>query len=221
MQKLRHSGLLCAYLMKKFIYWVEQVIDKSEYVKHAHMSSRMDAYMKDTSQLQIMEHHCQLQGPFGLSYSPILQSGGKYDFSSEHLQSNHDILKSDCIIIQLGAKYFGYNTNCIRTILINPDQDIRVLYNVLLGCFQELVDKLKPGTKLRRVYSAVQSQWRASAPKQFLDKFPDCLGYGIGIEQRENILKLHHNARGIIHVGMCFQIRIAIEDLNFGDRKSR
>lgn len=71
-------------------------------------------------------------GPFGLSFTPVVSSGGKYDFSGR--QNNLDLLKHDVVVMQLGARYCGYNAVVQRTIMINPDHEVRSVYNAMLIC---------------------------------------------------------------------------------------
>jgi nucleosome binding factor SPN SPT16 subunit len=70
-----------------------------------------------------------------LAYPPVIQSGGLYDLTGGVVISTHDLLKPDCIIVQLGVKHQGYHANCIRTLLITPDAEARVVYTSLLTSF--------------------------------------------------------------------------------------
>jgi nucleosome binding factor SPN SPT16 subunit len=54
-------------------------------------------------------------------YTPIIQSGGKYDLKIS-AESNADDLKSGVILASMGIKYKEYCSNISRTFLIGPDK---------------------------------------------------------------------------------------------------
>ena len=210
---LKNSAMLCVYLMRKLLYWCQLAIDKQERVMHIHLTNRTEAFLQQPTEVQIMEHHCQLKGDFGLSYPPVIASGGQYDLSF-NAQSNRELIQPDCVVVQLGGRYKGYNTNCVRTMLINPPNDVRGIYNSLLSCLQELVDQLKPGIMLGEVYRAVRSHFGTCLPKH-LHHFPDCLGWGIGLEQREDFLAINRTSRVLAQVGMCFFIQVWVDQVTY------
>ena len=63
-------------------------------------------------------------------YSPIIQSGGAYNFKPT-AESSDEKLKSDTIIISYGGEYSQYKSNIVRTLLINPDETQKANYNTL------------------------------------------------------------------------------------------
>ncbi len=59
---------------------------------------------------------------YDYSYAPIVQSGGHYSLKIIN-DSDENHLKSDIIRLSLGGKYFEFNCNVIRTLIINPTED--------------------------------------------------------------------------------------------------
>jgi nucleosome binding factor SPN SPT16 subunit len=52
-------------------------------------------------------------------YTPIIQSGGKYDLKVS-AESNQDNLKAGVILASMGIKYKDYCSNIARTFMIAP-----------------------------------------------------------------------------------------------------
>ena len=73
----------------------------------------------DRNKIQIA---CECQPEFDLAFTPIIQSGGKYELKPT-AESNNDYLKSDTIIITSGVHYHEYNSTCARTLMINPSEE--------------------------------------------------------------------------------------------------
>lgn len=60
---------------------------------------------------------------YDFSYSPVVQSGGKYILRPTS-QSNDDNLSGDIILLNMAGKYFEMNCNVFRTLLIDPSEKI-------------------------------------------------------------------------------------------------
>ena len=55
--------------------------------------------------------------------------------------------------------------------------------------------------------------WLETMGSQYEKKFPELLGYGIGLEQREVYLSISEDSNVQILSGMCFVITISISDI--------
>ena len=114
-------------------------------------------------------------------FSPIIQSGGKYDLKVS-ASSNNDNLKPGIILASLGIRYKNYCSSMGRTFLISPGKvgvsrllatDVKLTevhqkqesyYSILLEARQEALKTLKDGAILRDVYSHVHSFIEAKSP---------------------------------------------------------
>ncbi len=56
-----------------------------------------------------------------ISYSPIIQSGGKYQLKFSTV-SSEDRLHFGTIVISLGVRYKSYCSNVARTMFVEPSQ---------------------------------------------------------------------------------------------------
>lgn len=62
-----------------------------------------------------------------MCYPAIIQSGGKYSLKFSAI-SDSEYLHFGVIICSLGARYKGYCSNIVRTLLVNPTKSIEVTW---------------------------------------------------------------------------------------------
>ena len=60
-----------------------------------------------------------------MCYPAIIQSGGNYSLKFSAVSDNN-VLHFGVIICSLGARYKGYCSNIVRTLLVNPTKAIEV-----------------------------------------------------------------------------------------------
>ena len=88
-----------------------------------------------------------------------LQSGGEY--ITDLLKSPIDMcLKCDCILVNFGIIYKGYNSFVGRTLLINPNENQKDAYKKSLLIFQKIINSLVVGETLKSVYEKTKHLWR-------------------------------------------------------------
>jgi nucleosome binding factor SPN SPT16 subunit len=85
-----------------------------------------------------------------ICFSPIIQSGGKYDIKVS-AQSNDDVLTSDVIICSLGARYKSYCANVSRTFMVDAPKKVEQSYAILSQLYDACLDKMIPGNELKDV----------------------------------------------------------------------
>jgi len=78
----------------------------------------MESYLEQNKSLLKKKFNI-IEKFYDFSYSPIIQSGGVYDLRPS-ADNTKEQLKDDVIILNLGGKYFEYNCNINRTLIINP-----------------------------------------------------------------------------------------------------
>ena len=60
-------------------------------------------------------------------YPTIIQSGGNYSLKFSTISDNNP-LHFGVIICSLGARYKGYCSNLVRTLLVNPTKEMEVKF---------------------------------------------------------------------------------------------
>ncbi|CAO3623830.1 unnamed protein product [Mucor fragilis] len=144
-------------------------------------------------------------------YSPIVQSGGKFDLRSS-AQSNSDKLYPGTIICSLGVRYKYYCSNIARTFLIDPSKTQEKNYEFLMEVQDRVLNSIREGVKIKDVYQkavALIKQKRPDLEKNFTKN----VGFGMGIEFREpNYVLSGKNARELKN-GMILNVQVGFADL--------
>ena len=101
---------------------MENVIDEEVQTRHSALSKKIEDLLESPIDRRILAMKLKLNLDYvDFCYSPIVQSGGTYDFKV-NAEVNNEILQSDTIVCSYGGEYKYYKTNIVRTLLINPDE---------------------------------------------------------------------------------------------------
>ena len=93
------------------------------------------------------------------------------------------IKNNEPVVIHLGASYKGYTSKMCRTVFLGKvNEEVEVIYKVLIQAQSIAIDALKPGTIAKDVFDAV---YRYIHSKGYGKFFLDTIGYGVGIRQSE------------------------------------
>lgn len=126
---VKQSAKLTSVLLNDaFVEEMQNVIDSGTAISHEKMSSMLE------NKLLSEKERAKLKLPTDMvldltdwSYTPIIQSGGKYDLKPS-ANSNGDKLHAGTILCSLGGRYKSYCTNISRTYLVDPEKVFCVSY---------------------------------------------------------------------------------------------
>jgi nucleosome binding factor SPN SPT16 subunit len=144
-------------------------------------------------------------------YTPIIQSGGKYDVKIS-AQSDSSLLSPDVIICSLGAKYKGYCANVARTFMVNVPSKVENTYAILLSLFDACLEQMVPGKELKDVYAAAKDHLTKKDPS-LVSSLPKSLGFAIGLEFRDSLLVLNQNNTNKFVDGMVFSLIVGLHNI--------
>lgn len=117
-------------------------------VKHSKLAEGVEAAISDKKYVTGVD-----TSQVDMCYPPIIQSGGNYSLKfSAVADKNH--LHFGAIVCSLGARYKSYCSNIVRTLMVNPTDEVQSNYNFLLNIEEEVMKKLVAGAKLSSVYEA-------------------------------------------------------------------
>jgi nucleosome binding factor SPN SPT16 subunit len=144
-------------------------------------------------------------------YSPIVQSGGKFDLRSS-ATSNSDKLFPGAIICNLGIRYKYYCSNIGRTFLIDPTKTQEKNYDFLMEVQERVFNSIRDGVKIRDIYQKAIALIKSKRPD--LEKnFIKTVGFGMGIEFREANYVLNPKNPKELKNGMILNVQVGFSDL--------
>ena len=75
-------------------------------------------------------------------YLPLLHSSHLF-----LIHSDDQALKFDAIVCCMGVRYKSYCSNIVRTMLVDPSEDVQKTYEFLVKVEEEILSKLQHGKK--------------------------------------------------------------------------
>ncbi|CAG58216.1 uncharacterized protein GVI51_C02827 [Nakaseomyces glabratus] len=148
------------------------------------------------------------------TYSPIIQSGNKFDLRVSAHSNNDQLHGNGCILASCGIRYNNYCSNTTRTFLIDPSEEMVNNYVFLLDLQKHIIEnELKAGRTGKEVYESVVEFIKKVRP-ELAGNFTKNIGSLIGLEFRDSFFVLNSkNDKRKIQVGDCFNISFGFNAL--------
>ncbi|CAD8115753.1 unnamed protein product [Paramecium sonneborni] len=213
---IQQSSQLTTRLFKKLIKQIEDSIDVGTRITHQDLAKKVEQSLENDKQKVIKEIGLQ-DGLYDFAYTPIIQSGGNYQLVEA---PNKDYLSSDVIIIQLGTQVNEYNTNCIRTLFINPTEIQKKLYNAIFEVQNKVITMMTIGVSLNVVFKDCIQLLQQKLQELNLQnlQLPKSLGYGIGLELKESCLTINEKSTHVVAKGEVYFVNIVLENIPNGQK---
>ncbi|EIE81524.1 hypothetical protein RO3G_06229 [Rhizopus delemar RA 99-880] len=218
MQKYQRTVRLAAkassnMMQYYFIPEMSTLIDEEKPITHEKLSDMTENVLEDpklASRIKL-PHEIENKDDLDWCYTPIIQSGGKFDLKSS-AASNNEKLYPGAILCSLGIRYKFYCSNISRTFLIDPTKIQEKNYEFLLEVQNKVLDSIHDGVKIGDVYQKAIAYVRAKRPD--LEKnFTKNVGFGMGIEFREANYVLNAKNTRELKNGMILNIQVGFSDL--------
>lgn len=212
----KYSCYLLNYLNKEF----ENDVEDEKNISHEKISSEIKKLIeKDSIVKKFLEKNSKLkieQSNLEVKNIPVIQSGGKYTWDP-FKPSDSNKLASDIIICKAFASYKEYNSQVIRTFMIDSDKNQQTQYKILLAAFDKLISLLKEGEKNGTTFSEIYEQVKQfilSKDETLVNSIPECMGYGVGIESSNGYLRITENCKIPVQKGMVIFVYLCFDNLN-------
>lgn len=205
---------LLNYLNQKF----ENIIDNEKKISHFDICNDIKKISENSNfQKKFLEKNKNYKINFNFLEinNLIIQSGGNYNLSNQ-CENDKNYLNSDVIICKASTKYHDYNSNIIRTYMIDADKEQQKNYKILLEAFNKLENNLKEGEIISKVYENVLNEI-ISRDSNLIENLCNNFGNGIGLEFNNEKLIINNENKEIIKKGMVFNIKISFENLKKND----
>ncbi|KAJ8268727.1 hypothetical protein COCON_G00113340 [Conger conger] len=146
-----------------------------------------------------------------MCYPPIIQSGGNYSLKFS-VVSDKNHMHFGAITCAMGIRYKSYCSNLVRTLMVDPPQEMQDNYNFLLQAEETLLSQLRHGVKLCEVYNSVLEFVKKEKP-DLVAKLTKNLGFVMGIEFREGSLVLSSKNQYKLKKGMVLSVSLGFSEL--------
>ncbi|KAG7257163.1 hypothetical protein CRUP_006032 [Coryphaenoides rupestris] len=173
---------------------VMEIVDADEKVRHSKLAESVEKAIEEKKFLGGAD-----PSTVEMCYPPIIQSGGNYSLKFS-VVSDKNHMHFGAITCAMGIRYKSYCSNLVRTLMVDPPQEMQDNYNFLLLVEEELLKELKHGSKISDAYNTV-------------------LEFAMGIEFREGSLVLNAKNQFKLKKGMVLSISLGLADLVNKDGK--
>ncbi|UJR25446.1 hypothetical protein I4U23_006793 [Adineta vaga] len=202
--------------VKYFKNQILQAASLEKKIRHSKLSAELEAALVDEKILPKADFN-NVQ----MCYPAIIQSGGNYELTFT-ATSNKNLLHYDgsSIICALGARYKFYCSNLVRTLLVNPCEEMRNMYQYLVECEELIIRELKHNVQLCDVYKLVRQKIENERP-ELINKVTKNFGTLIGITFQEPSISITKKCMMKAKKGMTFQVNIGFSDLKNPNGKDK
>jgi len=205
---VKKASVLTNKIMKHvFVEKMEDVVDQGTKVTHNSLAQQVEAAIDDPSKINLKVPKEIVE----CCYFPIIQSGGKYDLKLS-ATSNEDIMRADIIIASFGVRFKSYCSNISRTFFIDVPKKVEKVYGVLLKVYEASLEKMIPGAALKDVYTHA-SELMNKKYSDLVPFFPKSLGYGTGIEFRDNAYQVSAKSTATLRQGATLFMSLGFHEV--------
>ncbi|XP_051565487.1 FACT complex subunit SPT16 isoform X2 [Myxocyprinus asiaticus] len=120
---------------------VMEIVDADEKVKHSRLAESVEKAIEERKYLGGVD-----PSTVEMCYPPIIQSGGNYSLKFS-VVSDKNHMHFGAITCAMGIRYKSYCSNLVRTLMVDPPQEMQDNYNFLLQVEEELLKELKHGLR--------------------------------------------------------------------------
>ncbi|XP_064197902.1 FACT complex subunit SPT16-like [Anguilla rostrata] len=200
------AGVTSEVFSKFFKERVMEIVDADEKVRHSKLAESVEKAIEEKKFLGGAD-----PSMVEMCYPPIIQSGGNYSLKFS-VVSDKNHMHFGVITCAMGIRYKSYCSNLVRTLMVDPPQEMQDNYNFLLQVEETLLSQLKHGVKLCDVYNAVLEFVKKEKP-ELVGKLTKNLGFVMGIEFREGSLVLSSKNQYKLKKGMVLSVSLGLAEL--------
>ncbi|KAH3679669.1 hypothetical protein WICMUC_000809 [Wickerhamomyces mucosus] len=225
-KKLQLASKTSKLFMDYFQNEMVNIVDEESKITHNKLSEKVENKIDEQKFLTDIKKKIGNEldlNQLDWCYTPIIQSGGKYDLKPSAVSNNENLHDNGVVIASLGIRYKSYCSNIGRTFLIDPSEQVEKNYDFLLQLEKYILSILKPGLKGQEIYSKSLEYIKKERP-DLESNFTKNSGWIIGLEFRDSSFILNGKNERIIHDNSAFDITIGFNNLNdnkVNDSKSK
>ncbi|XP_062916126.1 FACT complex subunit SPT16 [Mobula hypostoma] len=185
---------------------VMEIVDADEKVRHSKLAESVEKAIEEKKYLAGAD-----PSTVEMCYPPIIQSGGNYNLKFS-VVSDKNHMHFGAITCAMGIRYKSYCSNIVRTLMVDPPQEMQDNYNFLLEVEEELLKEMKNGARIADVYQNVMA-FVKQEKAELLTKITKNLGFAMGIEFREGSLVINGKNQYRLKKGMVFSINVGFSPM--------
>jgi len=162
-----------------------ELIAAAQAIADASFEALLEAGLKGRTERELalaLEHDMRLRGAEGPSFESIV-AGGAHGALPHATPREAKIEEGQLVVIDWGAKYRGYCSDCTRTVAVgDPGPEALEAYELVLGAQQVGLDEVRAGGDGREIDKAVRDIIYGAGHE---GHYGHGLGHGVGLDIHE------------------------------------
>ncbi|ORY78644.1 FACT complex component Spt16 [Protomyces lactucae-debilis] len=196
-----------------FVEEMARIVDEERKVTHSRLAEKVEQVLEDSKFVQKIKAGPNFDADqLEWCYTPIIQSGGKYDLRPSAM-SNEERLHGGVILCTLGLRYKSYCSNVGRTYFVDPTEEQTKYYDFLVSLQKQALELAKPGTVIKDLYAGVLDIVKSKYP-ELEPHFGKNIGNGIGIDFRDTSLILNAKNARVLSANMTLNLALGFTNLD-------
>ncbi|KAF2488992.1 SPT16-domain-containing protein [Lophium mytilinum] len=221
LRTIRDASRASSHLMANyFVEEMSEILDSEKKISHKAFSDKITAKLDDSKFFQKIKVSNSFD-PMNLDWGlmPVVQSGGQYDLKFNSEPDDHN-LHAGVIVSALGLRYSSYMSMIGRTYMVDPNKAQENTYKLLLSIHELVLHSMKDGVVAKDIYNKALNLLKSKKPDLEKNFFKN-VGYGIGIENKDNTLLLSSKNTRALKDGMTFCVTTGFNDLKNPDPQDK
>ena len=208
----KRAAILTNKVMKHgFVTKMEEILDSDGKITHEKVSNDVDEIISNPEKINIKISSDSVDS----CYTPIIQSGGKYDIKVSAYSSNENLCP-DVIIASMGARYKSYCANISRTFMVDAPAKVESTYGTLLSLHAYCLDLMAAGNAVKDVVLKAR-EWVEKKDANLLACLPKSLGFSIGLEFRDASMLINDKSTATFQPGQVFALSVGFHNVALTD----
>uniref|UniRef100_A0A6B2KX31 FACT complex subunit n=1 Tax=Arcella intermedia TaxID=1963864 RepID=A0A6B2KX31_9EUKA len=202
-------AVLRSFLLQK----IEFIIDEEKSVSHSKIAEETEQLFENPEKISKKLNPMVVDS----CYTPIVQSGN-FDLAYFAKNSDANLDFTSTFMCSLGARYKAYCSDVARTFFIEPSEDQKEMYAVLVAVQESVIKDLKPNAKLKDVWRRALDVLDAkSGNRKLRENFMSSCGNGIGLQYIDEDYVIKEDCDKVVLASMVFNVRVGLKDLKKGN----
>ncbi|PKK17178.1 FACT complex subunit SPT16-like, partial [Columba livia] len=135
---MRKAAAITSEVFTKFFKErVMEIVDADEKVRHSKLAEAVEKAIEEKKYLAGAD-----PSAVEMCYPPIIQSGGNYNLKFSVI-SDKSHMHFGAITCSMGIRYKSYCSNLVRTLMVDPPQDMQDNYGFLLHLQDEMLKEMR------------------------------------------------------------------------------
>jgi len=161
-----------------------RLLKKSAEIATRGMRAAQETIRPSVTELEVAaqaEYEMRKSGSEGVSF-PTIVASGRNSWLPHASASEKKIKKGELVVVDLGAFFKGYASDCTRTFEVSPNKKQRKIVEVVKRAQRAAISKIGDGILVKEVCAAAEKVIKKAG---FLKYSPHGLGHGVGLEIHE------------------------------------